>query len=194
MLRSVALGMALAVLAPPVADAATLGFTSRSPSLTVGEATLDFLRFGAEGDLSTFGDAVDAAEGISPAGVAELSFGVGFPLADPTDATGGFDVVDADGLFLDGTLSQVGFEEGVIELLFADLGGPAADAFGPAALATVVFTGPLGPDPFAALADDATYEARITLASAVPLPASALLLLASTGLLGAVARSRRVGA
>lgn len=178
--------------------AATLGLITGSPSLVSDFAFIDYLEFGPDGDLSTFGAEIDDSRDVAPVGFAELGFGIGFSLADPeSDASGGFDVYDDNGLFLGGDLLAVGFTEDVIELQFDNIVGAAAASFGSSVLATINFDDPLGDNPFAAFFDGDFYLASIEIASVqsevvnpIPLPSSMLFL--ASGLLGAAALRRRI--
>ncbi|SIO45964.1 VPLPA-CTERM protein sorting domain-containing protein [Rhodovulum sp. ES.010] len=171
------------------AQAASLGLPTGAPSLSSSAAFIDYIEFAPDGDLSTFGAAVDSTDGVSPTGLTEIGFGVGFSLADPTaEATGGFDVFDEDGLFLAGDLLAVGFTEDVIEFRFGNLSGSGAGAFGSSVLALIAFDDPLGANPFDSFADGDFYSASITISNVVPLPAGLALLL---GGLGGMALLRR---
>lgn len=189
-----------AALAAPVAEAAFLNLPTAPPRVVASDATLDYLTFGPDGDLSTFGAVVDSTEGVTLAGTAELSLGAGYALADPAGtATGGFDLFDANGLVLDGELARVGFSEslvtalepGVLEFEFVNLGGPAASAFGPSVLMTVAFADPIGPNVFANLVDGTAYDASLSVAHVVPLPGAALLLASALAGLGIVRGTKR---
>jgi len=161
---------------PGYSVAAPLGLSTELPTLEASFAFVDYLEFGADGDLSTFGAEIDFTDGVSPVGFTELGFGVGFSLADPTvGATGGFDIFDENGLFLAGNLIAVGFFDDVIELQFGDLTAAGAGSFGSSVLAQIAFFEVLGPDPFAALVDGNFYDALITVSnvvdiSSVPIP------------------------
>ncbi len=171
--------------------AATLGLTTEAPSLTAGFSFVDFLEFGPDGDLSSFGSVISDSVGVSPTGFAELGFGIGFSLADPTTGlTGGFDVFDESGLFLSGDVAAVGFTEDVIEIQFGSLTGSAASSFGASVLAVISFFDPLGDNPFAAFSDGTSLFASIEISSVqdtstpqVPLSGGFVFL--ATGLVGA---------
>ena len=176
------------------ANATPLGLTTEAPTIESSFAIVDYLEFGPDGDLSTFGAEVDFTDGVSPNGLTEIGFGIGFSLADPTSgATGGFDIFDEDGLFLDGDLLAVGFTEDIVELQFGNLGGSGAGSFGSSVLALIAFDDPLGPNPFASLIDGNAYVASVSISSVVslPLPATLPLLLAGLLGMGLIERSRK---
>jgi len=174
----------LALFMPTHLLAAPLGLSTGSPTLGASFAFIDYLEFGPDGDLSTFGAEVDFTDGVSTTGFTELSFGVGFSLADPTSgATGGFDVFDDNGLYLAGSLFAVGFSDDLIELQFDNLLGAGTGSFGSSVLASIAFDDALGSNPFVSLIDGEFYTASITLSNvaddvaSVPLPATLSLFL-----------------
>ena len=172
----------LALAMPVHSFAASLGLSIALPTLQASISSIDYLEFGPDGDLSTFGAGVDITDGVSPVGVTGLGFGIGFSLANPIiGATGGFDVTDQNGLFLTGNLIAVGFSDDVIELQFGSLSGAGAGSFGSTVLARLAFGDPLGPNPFISLVDGEFYSASITISnvSAVPLPAALPLFLSA---------------
>ena len=175
----------LLLVLPAWSFGASLGLNTGLPTLKSSAAFIDYLEFGPDGDLSTFGAEVDFVDGVSPMGFTELSFGVGFALADPTvGATGGFDIFDDNGLFLGGDLFAVGFVEDVIELQFDQLIGNGAGNFGSSVLVQVMFDAPLGTNPFASLVDGNFYSASVRVLnvvdiSTVPEPAVFPLLLSA---------------
>ena len=185
MRETIAAAMMIGVMTATIgAQAAPLGLDTTTPLLTADDAVVDFLTFGSDGDLSTFGAEITTFDGLTPNGFTELSFGVGVSLGDPTTGlAGGFDIIDAGGLFLIGDIVALGFADDLIEFQFGNLSGPGAGAFGDTVLASINFVDPLGPDPFANLVDGAFYQASITLANvvAVPEPAALALLLAGLG-------------
>lgn len=167
-MRSALILGCLSLWLPIHALGASLGLTTQAPTLTASTANIDYLEFGTEGDLSTFGTEIDAIDGISTNGVTELGFGFGFSLSDPTTGiAGGFDISDEDGLFLAGDILAVGFSEGIIELQFDTLSGAGAGNFGSSVLAVLTFNDPLGSNPFAALVDGESYMASITVSDVV---------------------------
>lgn len=178
------------------AAGASLGLTPGSPILTAPDAFIDYLEFGPDGDLSTFGAVVASAQGTLPDGFTEIGFGVGFSLSDPTlDATGGFDVFDESGFYLGGELAAVGFFTDSIELQFDVLGGSGAADFGSSVLAVITFGLPLGDTPFQALFDGDSIEASITLSgfspvTPVPLPPGLLLLIVGLSGMGLLRRQK----
>lgn len=179
-------------------QAGTLGLETSDPMLTSSDAVIDYLEFDPDGDLSTFGAFIDDATGTSPAGFAELSFGIAFDLADPEGGakSGGFAIDDEDGVFLQGSLARIGFLGNVIELYFNGLSGSGASDFGSSVLTEISFFDSLGPNPFDSLVDGEFYGASITVsnvvaAAAVPAPAPSALLLLITGLCGVGLRARQ---
>lgn len=189
----------LVLAVPTQGFAASLGLTTAAPTIEASSASIAYLKFGSDGDLSTFDATVDLTNGVSPAAPASIGFGVGFSLADPTvGATGGFDIFDANGSFLGGDLMAVGFLEDVIELQFGNLVGAGAGSFGASVLARIAFADPLGANPFASLVDGSSYAASITLSNiaavrSVPVPATLPLLLTALIGLGCGERWRRQG-
>lgn len=151
------------------ASATSLGLSTESPIVESSFALVDYFEFGADGDLSAFGAEVDFVDGVSPVGLSEIGFGLGFSLAGPTaGATGGFDVFDQNGLFLAGDLAAVGFVDDIIELQYTNLSGSAAGDFGSSVLAIVAFDDALGTNPFDALVDGQSYVASISISRVVP--------------------------
>ncbi|MDW3181523.1 hypothetical protein [Roseobacter sp.] len=110
------------------ASAATLGLTTSAPTIGASGA-IDYLEFGPDGDLSLVGGIVTASSLTSLDGpTADLSFGVGFDVADPqTGPAGGFSLFDAQGLYLSGDLIALGFRgfglRSIVELQFGSLSG-----------------------------------------------------------------------
>lgn len=181
--------LAISSVSGGAVSSATLGLSFGEPSLSSSTAFVDYLAFGPDGDLSTFGAEVDVSNGVSPTGFTEIGFGLGFSLADPTnDFSGGFDIFDDVGEFLAGDLFAVGFTEDVIELQFSNLSGSGANEFGSSVLAFVSFEDPLGENPFSSLFDGDSLGASISFASVIdttvapiPLPGGLPLLLAGIG-------------
>ncbi len=177
----------LLILSSGVSTAATLGLTTDSPRLGASDALMDYFEFSTDGDLSSFGSLIDSAVGVSPAGLAEISFGFGFDLLNPTvGGSGGFDIFDNSGIFLAGDLLAVGFREDLIELQFNNLTGFSASSFNASVLLEVLFDEPLGLNPFESLSDGSTYSGQLHLSnviSAVPVPATFYLMLLALGLL-----------
>lgn len=184
----------MAAFMPVHSFAATLGLSTESPTLGASFASIDYLEFGSDGDLSTFGAEVDFTDGISSVGITEIGFGMGFSLIDPTvGATSGFDVFNEDGLFLAGDLIAVGFTENIIELQFANLSGLGSGSFGSSVLALITFDDALGPNPFVSLIDGEFYTASVSISnvaniSSVPLPAALPLFLSALVGLGWVGK------
>ncbi len=150
------------------ATAASLGLTTQSPTLGSSSAFIDYLEFGGDGDISSFFNSLNSSSGVTPVGLTDLSFGVGFSLATPTvGATGFFDIFDDNGQFLAGDLFAVGFTEDIIELQFNNLIGSAAGSFGNSVLALVTFDDPLGPNPFNSFIDGNFYTASVSISDVV---------------------------
>ena len=166
----------------------SLGLGTGTPLVSASSAFLDYFEFGEDGDLSTFGAAIDESTGISQVGVSELDFGIGFLVSDPTAGpTGGFSIYDENGFFLGGNLVAIGFSNDLIELEFGNLTGAAAGDFGTTVLASVNFTQTMGANPFASLVDGEIYTASITIAKVVdaaPVPSPTIFSLIVSGLLG----------
>lgn len=157
------------------ATAATLGLTTQIPSIETSFAFIDFFESGSEGILTSFGGEVDSFNGVTSTGFTNLSFGVGFSLADPTTGTaGGFDVFDGAGLFLGGDLAAVGFTEDVIEFQFNNLVGSAAGSFGTSVLALINFDDALGLNPFSGFIDGSFYTTSVSISSVLPVVSAAV--------------------
>lgn len=181
--------------APPPVAAATLGLQTLAAPVIAGTGQ-------AFGDpllgLDLLGDGAAASSAPAPG----VGLSVVLPFADPLAGLGALFVTHADGAdFLSGDLTAAGFVDGaagadVIELLFENLSGSAAAAFGWGAL--LEMSGEFGEDPFGA--GFAAFQAPLTVAftiapakevGIVPLPATAPLLLAGLGLIGGGALRRR---
>ena len=167
------------------AQASMLGLDTEPPTIESSFAVIDYFEFLSDGDLSTFGAVVDFVDGVSPNGLTEIGFGVGFDLSNPTvGATGGFDVFDQNGLFLGGNLEAVGFSGDLIEFQFGSLVGAAAGSFNTSVLMVIAFDDALGPNPFDVLVDGSFYDASVSISnvretSQVPVPATLPLILAA---------------
>lgn len=169
------------------ATAASLGLTTQSPTLGSSFAIVDYLEFGGDGILLSFGSAIDSSSGVSPVGVTDLTFDASFPLLTPTSgATGFFDIFDAgfSNHFLGGDLLAVGFTTDVIELQFDNLIGSASGSFGSSVLALVTFFDPLGPNPFDSFVDGNSYFASVSISNVVTVPEPSVLALLLISLIG----------
>jgi len=127
---------------------------------------------------------VDGADGVAPDGDTALNFAIGYDLADPTGSFfGGFGILDESGEFLRGDVIAVGYTENVVEFQFGNLEGAAANEFGASVLMEIMFSDPLGDNPFASFADATLYRAAITVSDVapIPLPAGLPLLLSALG-------------
>lgn len=174
----------------PTIRAMPLGLDTEAPFIRSSLASIDYLDFSPDGDLSTFGSVVDFTDGISPNGLSKIGFGVGFDLSFPTiGATGGFDIFDQNGLFLGGDIKALGFTDNIIQFQFGSLVGSANADFGSSILMTITFSDSLGANPFNSFVDGESYAASISLSrvTAVPEPPS-LGLVMSTFLMMLMAR------
>ena len=181
------IGLLAAAMTAPTSDgvaAASLGLMTEPPVIATSDATVTYLEFFGDGDLSSFAAVIDFADGTMPDGTAFLDFGIGFELADPKMAGGGFSVFDDSGLFLGGDILDVGFVDDVIELQFGALTGAAAGDFGDSVLALIEFPPGFGMDPFAALTDGTDYTTAITILKVAPIPVPGALPLLALGLGG----------
>ena len=157
-------------------NAATLGLTTQDPTLGSSAIIVDYLQFGGDGDLASFGAGIDSSNGVMPLGITDLSFDAAFPLATPTiGATGFLDLFDTNGQFLAGDLLAVGFTQNVIELQFNNLIGSAAGSFGSSVLALVTFDDPLGPNPFNSFIDGDFYDASVRILNVASVSEPAIL-------------------
>ncbi|MEO1538358.1 MAG: VPLPA-CTERM sorting domain-containing protein [Pseudomonadota bacterium] len=192
------------IIAAASAQGATLGLTTGAP--TVGAVgTADYFEFGPDGDLSLFDGSVSGSSLTTLDEVsADLSFGIGFNLADPeTGATGGFSIFDADGLYLAGDLIDLGFRgfratNSIVELHFGNLVGRGASEWTSTLLMNVIFDG-LGEEPFGVFFDGDFFDVEIGMFAvvddqppAIPLPAAAWLLLGALGSMVIVRRARGI--
>jgi hypothetical protein len=193
---SLAFGMCTAV----AGSAASLGLTTKAPSVETGAAVVEFIDFAPDGEIFALPAAIDAVDGIALSGLGTVEFAAGFNLADPSDSTdfafGGFlDVSDDTGQVLVGELFAIGFVEDAIELQFNNLTGSGAGLFGSSVLALITFDSPLGLNPFDALVDGGLYGATVNVSKVgtpIPLPAGLPLTLAGIGVLaGLWARQNR---
>ena len=181
------LAVITALATTPAAQAAPLDLDTTTPMLTAAGAFVDFLSFDPDGDLSTFFAEVTTFDGIVSNAPADISFGVGFSVANPvTSFSGGLDIFDNVGVFLRGDIAAIGFAEDLIEFEFDNLSGPGIASFGNSVLLSIDFTDSLGANPFDSLVDGQSYEASLTLANvaAIPTPAVLPLLLAGLGAFG----------
>lgn len=191
-------------LAAGASHAATLGLQTSAPTIGAGGAA-DYLEFGPDGDLSLFGGVVTVSSLTTlDVATADLSFGVGFDLADPeTGASGGFSVFDAQGLYLAGDLIDLGVRgfravDSIVELHFGNLTGRGTSEWTQTLLMNVIFDG-LGDDPFAFFFDGDAYDVEIGVFAVVggpepapiPLPAAGWLLLCGVAAMGGIGRAAR---
>lgn len=184
-LKSLAASAVFTVAGVEAASAASLNLLTGSATIGSNSASIDYLEIATDGDLSTFGAEVDFTDGVSPVGFTEIGFGIGFSIADPTSgATGGFDIFDDNGLFLDGDVLAVGFTDSVIEFEFGNLSGSGAGSFGSSVLALISFDDALGANPFASLVDGDFYSASISISNVTPIPLPAGFPLLAAGLGG----------
>ena len=178
---TLALTLALLAAAAGPAVAATLGVPTRGAPVISGHGTafLDpLLGFDLLGD--------GAASSTDPAAATDLLVTV--PFADLAAPRGALFVTSAGGQpFLSGDLARVGIATNPagadrIELLFGDLDGGAAGAFRPLALLAV--TGEFGADPLGGFASfEHPADVEMSVAAAIPLPASLVTLLLGIGAL-----------
>ena len=181
LLSALALGL-VALVATDRATAAPIDFDPANlPVIDIPFAFADYLETGAAGDLSVLG-AEGLATGTPQSGILFIDILVDFTVTDRSDIAGALFSIDDNGAFLDGTLVQAGFDADILQLLFGDLSGSAAPAFGPEALVEIVFIDPFpGTDPLSNLTDGTSYNVAATISAPVPLPAALPLLLAGLG-------------
>lgn len=188
-----ALALALvALVATDRAQAASLNvITKNSPVIDIPGATADYLVTDGIGDLSIFG-AEGLVSGTSQAGTLLLDIFLDFDVGDRDDIGGALFSADDNGGFLDGDLVRTGYDGDILELLFGNLSGTAADDFGPLARVDIVFLDPFpGIDPLSNLVDGTQYEVTATVSAVAPIPLPGALPLLLAGLGGLVLLRRR---
>lgn len=191
LLSAIAIGLA-AFTAADHAEAAPLNFVKTGPVIDIPFATADYIVAGGFGDLTVF-----AAEGLvlgtSQAGDLFVDLILGFdPLSPEGTANGSLFSMDDDGAFLDGDVLATGFAGDVLQVLFGNLTGSAAGAFGRFALLELVFVfPPAGSNPLTTLIDGTAYDAAGTIYSATPIPVPAALPLLAGAVGGLVLLRRR---
>lgn len=188
-----ALAIALATLTVAgQATAARLDVTTDVPLIDLPFALAEYTESGGVGDLLMF-DAEGLASGTTQAGDLFVTLAVTFDVADPAGTvTAGLFSVDDDGAFLDGDLVQAGFDGDVLQILFGNLTGNAAAAFGQFALLELAFVFPgVGVNPLAGLQDGTLYDVAGTISSATPIPLPAALPLLGAALGGLMVLRRR---
>jgi hypothetical protein len=178
------------LLAALVLALCAIGATSAAPLLTAPAVALDYFVAGGDGDLSGFGADVVPSSDVPVSGVAKLSIGLSYSLADPATAFGGgLFIADDAGTVLDGDLIALTFDVNTIRFTLAGLGGTAASLFGGQAMGVITFDPILGGNPLTLLQDGQSYKASISLTSVVgtvaepPMLALVLLSLAISGTL-----------
>lgn len=151
------------------ASAETLNITKEGPRFYVNTAIIEFIEFGEDFDISSAGSIIDASFGVSLDGSSELGLGVAYLSSAPeTSFSGGFDVLDAAGLFLSGELFEIGFANNELELLFGRLSGRMAGLFGDEVLMQIRFIDEVGADPFSAFSDGLSLTASIHVSKVAP--------------------------
>lgn len=190
-LSAIAIALATVTVAGQ-ASAAPLNVVTDAPLIDIPFADADYLSVGGFGDLSIF-DAEGLASGVAAAGDLFVTVLVSFDESDPSGtATAGLFSFDDDGGFLDGDLVKAGFDGDLLQILFGNLSGSAAAAFGKFALLELVFVDPFpGIDPLGNLEDGTIYLVSGTISSATPIPLPAALPLLGAALGGLVLLRRR---
>ena len=196
-MRPAILPLTAALLAAAVAGpaaAATLGIPTRGAPVISGAGVAfhdPLLGFDLLGD--------GHAASTSPALASDLLVTVPFADLAPTPKGALFVTTGSGQSFLSGDLTKVGFEVNPIgadkiELLFGKLDGASAGAFQPLALLSLI--GEFGDDPIGTGfgSFDHPVDVNVSVLSAIPLPASLLMLLLAVGGLCACRLARRPSA
>ncbi|MGC9417982.1 MAG: hypothetical protein ACP5EN_03335 [Rhodovulum sp.] len=193
LLKSALVSLALSVATAGVASAASLGLATKAlPVVDIVFAEAVYFETGGTGDLFWTAPALGLATAVPSASEAEFDIALTFDIANPYGSvTGALLSADRDGNpYLEGDLVAIGFQDDLLELLFGNLSGSAAPAFGSQALVELFFIGPVGADPLAGLSDLGVYDLAGTIVAPVPLPGGLPLLAGGVVLLAGL-RARR---
>lgn len=174
---------AFLALAPVAALAAPVS----SPVIDVPLATGDVTSFENTFDLLSF-DAPATGQGFQIASDLLADMTLTWDGKSPYTSADGYLALHAGGqTLLDGVLSEILPQEDALSLIFTDLRGDLASAFGSQLLVGLFFFDLLGEDPLAALMDHGRYDFALMVEGAegqpapVPLPAGGVLLLSALG-------------
>lgn len=164
------------------------------PIIDIPFATADYFEIDGAGNLE-IALAEGVADGVPASGPVIVDLFIDYDPADPLGTIdGALFSSDDDGFFLDGLLVDAGYVEDadILQLLFGDLSGSAADAFGPVALVEIFIIEPLlgTSDPFSGFVDGTAYDVAGTVQATIPLPAGLPLLGGALVLIAAI-RARR---
>lgn len=151
--------LAFALLGPAASSTAQAAVV-----LQADAASLNYLEFAGDGDLSAFDVVFDDVSGLVPSGTIRVSLGLVFSLADPAASpAGGLAAVDDAGLLVGGDLLSLAGAANAIRFTLGNLDGHAAAMFGSAISGVIEFDPFLAVDPFTALVDGTSYTARLRL-------------------------------
>lgn len=166
-----------------------------SPVIDVPFATGEFISSDGQGDFLGF-DAPAAGQGFIHGNELVADLSLTFDLSNQYSNVDGFFILrDQDKTLLAGVLNTLVPRTDMLLMSFTELSGELASIFGNGLAIELSFLDMLGDDPLAALSTKKSYDFSYVVESGVqpapiPLPAGAVLLISSLGLLS-MRRNRR---